>query len=110
MWKTTTADDTALAGADPLAAGCSLKATGRLVKVTARVVRRVNGQLGDHGAAFHDERVQHLAIEAVAGDARQGAGHDKGQPVGEAELIDRLSKVVGSQVQGQRDECLIGNL
>ena len=103
-------EDKAIAVAEHLAEGCSLKATARLAKVNASVVRRLNGKLGEHGEAFHDERVQQLEVEAVEGDERHGYAHDKGQPLWEAELIDPVSKFVVSHVQGKRDECLIRSL
>ncbi len=110
LWNTKVSEDKAIAVAEHLGEGCSLKATARWVKVNASVVRRLNGQLGEHGAAFHDERVQHLAIEALEGDERHGYAHDKGQSMWEAELIDPVSKFVVSHVQGKRDECLIRSL
>ena len=57
LWNTKVAQDKAMAMAEHLGEGCSLKATARLVKVNASVVSRLNGKLGEHGAAFHDERV-----------------------------------------------------
>lgn len=103
-------EDKAIAVAEHLGEGCSLKATARLVKVNASVVRRLNGKLGEQGAAFHDERVQHLEIEALEGDERHGYAQDKGQPMWEAELIDPVSKFVVTHVQGKRDEDLIRRL
>ena len=64
LWDTKVAEDKAIAVAEHLGEGCSLKATARLVKVNASVVRRLNGKLGEPGAAFHDERVQDLEMEA----------------------------------------------
>jgi IS1 family transposase/transposase-like protein len=110
LWNTKVPEDKAIAVAEHLAEGCSLKATARLVKVNASVVRRLNGKLGEHGEAFHDERVQQLEVEALEGDERHGYAHDKGQPMWEAELIDPVSKFVVSHVQGKRDECLIRGL
>jgi hypothetical protein len=63
--------------------------------------------VGEHGAAFHDERVQHLKVAALEADERHGYAHDKGQSMWEAEVIDPESKFVVSHVQGQRDERLI---
>lgn len=110
LWNTKVTEEKALAVAEHLGEGCSLKATARLVKVNASVVRRLNGKLGEHGAAFHDERVQQLEIEALEGDERHGYAYDKGQPMWEAELIDPVSKFVVAHVQGKRDEDLIRNL
>ena len=107
LWNTKVSETQAMAVAEHLAEGCSLKATARLVKVNASVVRRLNGKLGEQGEAFHDERVKALAVEALEGDERHGYAHDKGQPMWEAELIDPVSKFVVSHVQGKRDECLI---
>ncbi len=103
-------EDKALAVAEHLAEGCSLKATARLAKVSASVVRRLNRKLGEHGEALHEERVQHVAVEALEADERHGFAHDKGQQVWEAELIDPVSKFVISHRQGKRDEELIRGL
>jgi len=110
LWNTKVSEEKAIAVAEHLAEGCSLKATARLAKVNASVVRRLNGKLGEHGEAFHDERVQQLEVEALEGDERHGYAHDKGQPMWEAELIDPVSKFVISHVQGKRDESLIRSL
>src|SRR5712692_644404 len=110
LWNTKVSEDKAIAVAEHLAEGCSLKATARLAKVNASVVRRLNGKLGEHGEAFHDERVQQLEVVALEGDEHHGYAHDKGQPMWEAELIDPVSKFVVSHVQGKRDEGLIRNL
>ena len=110
LWNTKVTEEKAIAVAAHLGEGCSLKATARLVKVNASVVRRLNGKLGEHGATFHDERVQQLEIEALEGDERHGYAHDKGQPMWEAELIDPVSKFVVSHVQGKRDERLMRSL
>ena len=110
LWNTKVTEEKAIAVAEHLGEGCSLKATARLVKVNASVVRRLNGKLGEHGEGFHDERVQQLDIEALEGDERHGYAHDKGQPMWEAELIDPVSKFVVSHVQGKRDEDLIRSL
>lgn len=110
LWNTKVSEDKAIAVAEHLGEGCSLKATARLVKVNASVVRRLNGKLGEHGQAFHDERVRGLTIEALEGDERHGYAQDKGHPMWEAELIDPASKFVVSHVQGKRDEDLIRSL
>jgi transposase-like protein len=110
LWNTKVAEEKAVAVAEHLAEGCSLKATARLVKVNASVVRGLNGKLGEHGEGFHDERVRHLEIEALEGAERYGYAQDKEHPMWEAELIDPFSKFVVSHVQGKRDECLIRGL
>jgi IS1 family transposase len=74
------------------------------------VVRRLNRKVGEHGEAFHDERVQELKVQALQGDERQGYAQDKGQPQWEAELIDPESKFIVSHMQGRRDETLIRRL
>src|SRR6266581_2895347 len=42
LWNTKVVEDKAIAVAEHLAQGCSLKATARLVNVNASVVRRLN--------------------------------------------------------------------
>lgn len=46
LWNTKVTEDKAIAVADHLAEGCSLKATARLAKVHPSVVRRLNGDGG----------------------------------------------------------------
>jgi IS1 family transposase len=110
LWNTKVAEDKAVAVADHLAEGCSLKATARLTRVHPSVVRRLNGKVGDHAQAFHDERAQNLEVIALEADERHGYAQDKSQPQWEAEVIDPVSKFVLSHVQGPRDEALIREL
>jgi IS1 family transposase/transposase-like protein len=110
LWNTKVSEARAIAVAEHLAEGCSLKATARLVRVDPSVVRRLNRKVGEHGEAFHNERVQNLRVKALEGDERHGFAHDKGRPQWEAELIDPESKFIVSHVQGKRDEALIRRL
>jgi IS1 family transposase/transposase-like protein len=110
LWNTKVSEDKAVAVAEHLAEGCSLAGTARLAKVDASVVRRLNRRVGEHGKAFHDERVQHLEVAALEADERHGYAHDKGQSMWEAEVMDPESKFVLSHVQGRRDERLIRGL
>jgi IS1 family transposase/transposase-like protein len=110
LWNTKVSETRAVAVAEHLAEGCSLKAASRLAKVDVSVVRRLNRKVGEHGEAFHDEQVQDLTVTALEADERHGYAHDKGQPQWEAELIDPESKFIVSHVQGSRDEALIRHL
>jgi IS1 family transposase len=110
LWNTKVWEARAVAVAEHLAEGCSLKGTARLVQVDPSVVRRLNRILGEHAEAFHHEHVQQLEVEALQADERHGYAHDKGQPQWEAELIEPASKFVVSHVQGPRDERLIRRL
>lgn len=110
LWNTKVPEEKAVAVAEHLAEGCSLKATVRLAKVHPSVVRRLKGKVGDHAQAFHDERVQDLEVIALQADERHGYAQDKSQPQWEAEVIDPVSKFVLSHVQGPRDEALIRRL
>lgn len=110
QWNTKVSEARAIAVAEHLAEGCSMKATARLVKVDPSVVRRLNRKVGEHGEAFHDERVHDLRVKALEGDERHGYAHDKSRPQWEAELIDPESKFIVSHVQGKRDEALIRRL
>ena len=85
--------------AEHLAEGCSLKATARLAKVHPSVVRRLNGKIGNHAQAFHDERVQDLEVIALEADERHGYAQDNSQPQWEAEVIDPVSKFVVSHLR-----------
>jgi IS1 family transposase len=100
----------AVAVAEHLAEGCSLKAMARLAKVHSSVVTRLNRKAGIHAESFHDERVQDLEIVALEADERHGYAQDKSRPRWEAEVIDPVSKFVLSHVRGQRDEALIRRL
>jgi IS1 family transposase/transposase-like protein len=110
LWNTKVPEQQAIAVAEHLAEGCSLKGTARLVRVDASVVRRLNRRIGEHGKAFHDERAQAIEAETLQADERHGYAGDKGQPLWEAEMIDPVSKFVLSHVQGPRDERLIRRL
>src|SRR5215213_5053050 len=110
LWNSKIRADKAVAVGEHLAEGCSLKGTARLVKVDPSTVRRLNQRLGEHGEAFHDERVQAIELEALEADERHGYAGDKGVPVWEAELVDPASKFVLSHRQGRRNEELIRRL
>jgi IS1 family transposase len=110
LWNTKVCEAKAVAVGEHLAEGCSLKGTARLVKVDPSTVRRLNQRLGEHGQAFHNERVQAIAVEALEADERHGYATHKGEPAWEAELIDPVSKFVISHVQGRRNEALIRTL
>jgi hypothetical protein len=110
LWNTKVREAKAVAIGEHLAEGCSLKGTARLVQVDPGTVRRLNRRLGEHGQAFHDERVQAVQVDALQADERHGYAGDKGQPAWEAELIDPASKFVLAHVQGRRDERLIRRL
>jgi IS1 family transposase/transposase-like protein len=110
LWNSKIDEDRAIAVAEHLAEGCSLKGTARLVKVDASTVRRLNRKLGEHGEALHDARVQGVAVEVLEADERHGYAGSKGAPAWEAELMDPVSKFVLSHVQGRRDEELIRHL
>lgn len=110
LWNTKVAEERAVAVAEHLAEGCSLKATVRLVKVHPSVVGHLSGKVGLHAKAFHAERAHDLAVVALEADERHGYAHVKRQPQWEAEVIDPVSKVVVAQVQGRRDAALIRRL
>src|SRR5574341_1954704 len=110
LWNTKVSEARAVSVAEHLGEGCSLKATARLARVDFSVVQRLKRKVGEHGEAFHNERVQALKVRALEGDERHGYAHDKDQPEWEAELIDPESKFIVSHVQGRRDEALIRRL
>jgi predicted dehydrogenase len=68
LWNTKVREAKAIAVGEHLADGCSLKGTVRLVQVDPSTVRRLNQRLGEHGEAFHDERVQTIQLEALLAD------------------------------------------
>src|SRR5205823_13110 len=104
VWNTKDLEEKAVSVAEHLAEGCSLSATARLARVHPSVGTRLKGKVRGHAETFHDEHVQDLEVMALEADERHGDAQDKGQPQGEAEVIDPVSKFVISHVQGQRDE------
>ena len=100
LWNTKVSEGRAIAVAEHLGEGCSLKGTARLAKVDVSVVRRLNRKGAEHGEAWHDERAQDLRLEALEADERHGYAQDKRQPQWEAERMDPVSKFVVSHVQG----------
>lgn len=110
LWNTKVPEEKAIAVAEHLAEGCSLKATARLAKVQPSVVQRLKAKVGEHAEAFHAEQVHDVEVVALEADERHGYAHDKSQPQWEAEVIDPVSKFVLSHVQGWRDEALIRRL
>jgi transposase-like protein/IS1 family transposase len=110
LWNTKVPEEKAVAIAEHLAEGCSLKGTARLVKVDTSTVRRLNQRIGEHGETFHDERVQGVEATTLQADERYGFAVSKEQPMWEGEIIDPVSKFVLSHVQGRRDETLIRRL
>ncbi|NJO83226.1 MAG: hypothetical protein HC828_10675, partial [Blastochloris sp.] len=107
LWNTKVREEKAESVAAHLAEGCWMSATRRLTGVDRSVVVRLNRQLGRHGQAFHDERVQQVQVEALEADERHGYAHDRQSPYWEAELIDPVSKFVLAHQQGRRDATLI---
>lgn len=93
-----------------LSEGNGIKGTGRLVRVDASTVRRLNRKGGQHGQRFHEENVQSLKVTDIQADERHGYAETKSQPAWEAEVIDPKSKFIISHVQGKRDEELIRSL
>lgn len=62
----------AIAVAEQLAEGSSLKGTARITKVSPEAVRGPSRQLARHGKHFHDERVRELPVTALQADERWG--------------------------------------
>ena len=65
LWNCKIKERRAIAVAEHLSEGCSIKGTARLVKVDPSTVRRLNGCLGRHGQRFHNEKVQHLDLDTL---------------------------------------------
>jgi transposase-like protein len=80
LWNTKIAEAKAIAVGEHLAEGGSLKGTARLVNVDPSTVRRLNQRVGEHGEAFHHERVQAVEVELLEADERHGYAGKKGQP------------------------------
>lgn len=110
LWNCKITESRAIAVAEHLSEGCSIKGTARLVKVDPSTVRRLNQRLGQQSQQYHQDQVQQLAIDTLQADERHGFAGHKGQPAWEAELIEPQSKFVIAHVQGRRDEKLIRDL
>jgi transposase-like protein len=87
LWNTKVSEEKAVAIAEHLAEGCSVKATARLVKVNASVVRRLI-KTGHSCTRLCDEQVRNLKVVALEADERHGYAQDKAHPRWEAEVID----------------------
>lgn len=107
LWNSKIPEEKAIAVAEHLAEGCSIKGTARLVKVDAGTVRRLNSKAGKQGKEYHDQKVQDVAVSELQADERYGFAGSKQQPSWEAELMDPASKFILSHVQGARDETMI---
>jgi IS1 family transposase/transposase-like protein len=110
LWNSKIPAAKAMAVAEHLAEGCSIKGTARLVRVDDGTVRRLNGKVGTHGKQFHDQKVQDVVVTELQADERYGFAGCKRQPAWEAEVIDPKSKFILAHVHGARDECLIRRL
>ncbi len=110
MWNSKIREEKAIAVAEHLAEGCSIKGTARLVRVDDGTVRRLNSQVGRHGKQIHDQKVQAVTVTELQADERYGFAGSKAQPAWEAELMDPASKFILAHVQGARDETLIRRL
>lgn len=104
LWNTKVREAKAIAVAEQLAEGTSIKGTVRVTKVDTSVVRRLSGCLSEHGQQFHEEHVQDIEVEALQADERHGYAVNKDHPAWEAEMIDPKSKFILSHVQGRRGE------
>jgi IS1 family transposase/transposase-like protein len=107
LWNVKIREEKAIAIAEQLAEGTSIKGTARVVKVDPSTVRRINKRIGKHGEAYHRQEVKELEVKALQADERYGFANNKGHPMWEAELIDPVSKFIISHRQGQRGEKLI---
>lgn len=66
LWNTKIREAQAVAVAEHLAEGCSMKGTARLVDVDPSTVRRLNQRLGAHGQVFHERQVRFRIPRALA--------------------------------------------
>ena len=110
LWNSKVPEEKAVAVAEHLAEGSSLKSIVRLTKVDVSTVKRLQTKVGQHSQCFHNQRVQEVELDSLQGDERYGFVGNKQNPVWEAELIDPASKFVISHQQGQRDQDLIRRL
>jgi IS1 family transposase/transposase-like protein len=110
LWNCKLPEAKAVAVAEQLSGGSSLKGPARVVKLSPEAVRRLSRRLGKHGEHFHDERVRKLSATSLQADERWGYVGSKDQQCWEAEVIDPKSRLVLGYLQGVRDEQLIRRL
>ncbi len=110
LWNSKISEQKALAVAEQLAEGTSFKGTSRVVKVSPEAVRRLAGQLGEHGERFHDTHVKDLSATALQADERWGFVGSKQQQLWEAEVIEPKSRLIVERAQGPRNEALLRRL
>lgn len=110
LWNSKVDEARAVAIAEHLSEGCSVKSTARLTKADVSTIKRLNRRLGEHGQLFHDQQVNDVQVKALQADERYGFAVSKQQPQWEAEIMDPESKFVLAHVQGRRDEQLIRSL
>lgn len=67
----------AVAVAEHLAEGCSIKGTARLVRVDDGTVRRLNSKMGRHGRQYHEQKVQDVSVTELQADERYGFAGSK---------------------------------
>lgn len=107
LWRSKIEEKRAVSIGEHLAEGNGVSATSRLTRSAASTVRRLQKRLGEHGRAFHDERVKEVEVTNLQADERHGYAGCKSQPSWEAEVIDPISKFVISHVAGARTELMI---
>lgn len=110
LWNVKIREGKAIAIAEHLSEGNSIKGTSRLLRVDPSTVRRLNKRAGQHSKRYHDEKVQNVNAKNLQADERHGFVAKKKHPSWEAELMDIESKFILSHVQGTRNERMIREL
>ena len=107
LWNSRIRESKAVAVAEQLAEGTSVKATARLTSACPETIRRLAGRLGRHATRFHDQHIQQLASTSLQADERWGFAGSKRNQVWQAEVIDPASRLVVAYATGRRNEALI---
>ena len=110
LWNSKITESKAVAVAEHLAEGNSLKATARLTRVCPETVRRLSNRLGMHAEQFHDQHVHRLSSTSLQADERWGFAGCKQYQLWQAEVIDPATRLVVSFATGERNEQLIEQL
>jgi ribosomal protein L37AE/L43A len=110
LWNCKITEDKAIAVAEHLAEGVSLKGTARLTKTHPGTVRRLALWSGRHSKVLHHSQAQDLKCQTLEMDERHGYVEEKSQQVWDAVTIDPASKFLVQLEVGERNEELMVSL
>ncbi len=110
LWNVKIPEARAIAIAEQLAEGTSIKGTARLTRTHPDTVRRLALRSGRHAQAFHDAQAQQLESRTLEMDERHGYVESKTYQLWDALTIDAQSKFIVQLEVGERNEALFKDL